>query len=293
MVTVACAHSAASSSSVTGPVSTGIRSPAAASASAATAPCPPPSVRIATRRPDIRRGARSATSRSASWVGWSTRCAPTAAQAASITIEELVSDAGVGGRAAHRGLAAPGRQQDQRLAGVPQRPGGVEEGPAVDDVLGVDRDGPRPVVADARVQEVDDPEVRLVAERDEAGHAQAAVGQEPGEVEHQVAALAEHGHVAGGEYGVGQLEPGRGVDDAEAVGTDQDGAGVASDRERLGLQPGSLGTRLGEPRGDRHDRPGAGRDGVGHRGHEAARRHAQHGQVDGRSYAAAAACADG
>ena len=92
MVTVACAHSAASSSVVTGPVSTGVRSPAAASASAATAPCPPPSVRIATRRPGIRRGARRATSRSAIWVGWSTRCAPTAAHAASITIEELVSE---------------------------------------------------------------------------------------------------------------------------------------------------------------------------------------------------------
>ena len=46
---------------MTAPVSTGVRSPTAASASAATAPCPPPSVRIATRRPGIRRGARRAT----------------------------------------------------------------------------------------------------------------------------------------------------------------------------------------------------------------------------------------
>ena len=187
----------------------------------------------------------------------------------------------MGGRAAHRRLGSTRSQQDQRLARVAQRPGGVEEGAAVDDVLGVDGDGPRSLVADARVQEVDDPEVRLVAERDEPGHAQPAVGQESGEVEDQVAALAEHGHVTGGEDGVGQLQPGRGVDDPEAVGTDQHRAGAARDRERLGLQPGSLGTRLGEPGGDRHDRPGSGGDGVGHRGHEAVDRHAQHGQVDG------------
>ena len=100
-------------------------------------------------------------------------------------------------------------------------------------------------MADARVHEVDDPEVRLVADRDEPGHAQAAVGQEAGEVERQVAALAEHGHVAGREQRRGQLEAGRGVDDAEAVGTDQHGAGVAGDRHALGLQPGPLGTGLG------------------------------------------------
>ena len=187
----------------------------------------------------------------------------------------------MGGRAAHRRLGPTRSQQDQRLARVPQRPGGVEEGAAVDDVLGVDGDGPRSLVADARVQEVDEPEVRLVAERDEPGHAQPSVGHESGEVEDQVAALAEHGHVAGGEDGVGQLEPGRGVDDPEAVGTDQHRAGAARDRERLGLQPGSLRTRLGEPaviatiararrRRRRSPMPRSLSD-----------RHAQHGQVDG------------
>ena len=186
----------------------------------------------------------------------------------------------VGGRAAHRRLGAAGSQQDQRLAGVAQRPGGVEEGPAVDDVLGVDGHGPGPLVVQAGMQEVDEAEVRLVAERDEPGHAQAAVGQQAGEVEHQVAALAEHRHVTGREHGVRQLEPGRGVDDPEAVGTDQDRASSASDRQRLGLEPGPLRTCLGESRSDPHDRPGPGGDGVGHRGHEALGRDAEHGQVD-------------
>ena len=250
-------------------------------------------MRIATRRPGIRRGARRATSRSAIWVGWSTRCAPTAAHAASITIDELVSEPVWETALRTAASVRPGASRTSGLPASRSARAASRKAAAVDDVLGVDGDGPGPVVVDARVQEVDDPEVRLVAERDEPGHAQPAVGQESGEVEDQVAALAEHGHVAGGQHGVGQLEPGRGVDDPEAVGTDQHGAGAASDRERLGLQPGTLGTRLGEPRGDRHDRPGPGGDGVGHRGHEAPDRHAQHGQVDVRSWAAAAACADG
>ena len=149
--------------------------------------------------------------------------------------------AGVGGRAAHRRLGATGGQQDQRLARVPQRPGSVEEGAAVDDVLGVDGDGARPVVVDAGVQEVDEPQVRLVAERDEAGDPQPAVGQQAGEVEDEVAALAEHRHVAGGQHGVRELEPGRGVDDAEAVGAD------AAPRRRRARPPAPR-PRAGRPR---------------------------------------------
>ena len=129
-------------------------------------------------------------------------------------------------------------------------------------------------------RKVDQAEVRLVAERDEPGHAQASVGQQVREVEHQVAALAEHRHVAGRELGVRQLESGRGVGDPEAVGADQHRAGGPGDRQRLGLEPGPLRACLGESGGDAHDRLGAGSNGVGHRGHEAVGRHAEHGQVD-------------
>ena len=195
-------------------------------------------------------------------------------------MEELVSEPVW--EAALRTAASlrPGASRTTGLPASRSARAAVDERPAVDDVLGVDRDGPRPLVVDARTHEVDDPEVRLVADGDEPGHAQAAVGHEAREVEGQVAALAEHGHVADREEGRRQLEAGRGVDDAEAVGADDHGAGPASDRQALGLQPGSLGAGLGEAGRDRHDRAGAGGDGVGHRCHESTGRHAEHRQVD-------------
>ena len=87
------------------------------------------------------------------------------------------------------------RQQDDRLARCAEGTSGGDERPAVDHVLGVDRDRPGVVVVDTGRHQVDHRQVGLVAQRDEPRDTQPAVLQQGGEVEHQVAALAEHRHL--------------------------------------------------------------------------------------------------
>ena len=188
----------------------------------------------------------------------------------------------------------PGGQQDQRLARVPQCAGSVEEGAPVDDVLGVDGDGARPVVVDAGPHEVDEPQVRLVAERDEAGDPEPAVSEQGGEIEDEVAALAQHRHVAGGQDGVRELEVRswcrrrRGSWGRRSTAPAARATATASASSRAPSAPAS-----DSPAVIADDRSGPGRDGVGHRGHEPGGRHADHHEVDAAAWARAAACAEG
>ncbi len=186
---------------------------------------------------------------------------------------------GVGHRAAGSRVGPARRQQHDRLACRGQGPGRGDERASVDHVLGVDRHRARARVVHAGEHQVDHGEVGLVAHGDEPGDAQPALDEEDGEVEDQVAALAEHGDLPGREHGVAQLQPGAGVGDPDAVRTDQHRTRLAGDGHRLGLGPGALLPELGEAGGDRHDRPRTGGDRLLHGRDERGRRDAQHDQV--------------
>ena len=170
--------------------------------------------------------------------GWSTRRTPPAAHAASTTCDGLVIepvwDTAVRAAAAER----PGESSTTGLPALGQRPGRRDERAAVDHVLGVDGHRAGAVVVHARVHQVHHREVGLVAQRDEPRDAQVPLRQQRRQVEHQVAALAEHGDLTRREHRVRQLQLGAGVRDAEAVGADQHRAAGPGDGDGLGLERG-------------------------------------------------------
>ena len=212
--------------------------------SAAIAPWPPPSVSTATRPDRIRRSASSAASRSAIWVGLSTRWIPAAAHAASTTCEAEVSapvcDAAPRTAASER----PGASRTTGLPASTRARAAADERPSVDHVLGVQRDGPGARMGDAGLHQVDHAHVGLVADGHEPCDTQAPVLEQCGQVEHDVAALAEHRHVARWQQGVGELEAGAGVDQADAVRPDQHDAGSPGDPQHLLLRPHPVRTGL-------------------------------------------------
>ena len=148
--------------------------------------------------------------------GWDGRRGrtPPAAQAASTTCEELVIEPVC--ETALRAAASdrPGESSTTGFPASRRARAAVDEPPAVDDVLGVDRDRARAGVVHARMHQLDHGEVGLVAQRDEPRDPQPALDEQRREVEDQVAALAEHRHLAGGQHGVAELQAGAGVRDA-------------------------------------------------------------------------------
>ena len=135
-------------------------------------------------------------------------------------------------------------------------------------------------MVDTGRHQVDHRQVRLVAQRDEPRDTEPAVLQQGGEVEHQVAALAEHRHRAGRQHVVGQLQLGAGVDHSDAVRPDQHRARRPGQAHHLLLRKGSVGAELGEPGRDHDEGPSPCSDGVRDRLHEIHGGHADHHQVE-------------
>ena len=213
------------------------------------------------------------------WVTWSTRRTPPAAHAASTTCDGLVIEPVCETALRTAASERPGESSTTGLPACDEGAGCGHEGTSVDHVLGIDRDGARPLVVDARPHQVDHGEVGLVAQRHEAGDPEATLGEQRRQVEDHVAALAEHRDLPGREHRVAQLQSGAGVGDTETVRPDQHRTPGAGDRDRLGLGPGALVAELGEARGDGHDRASSGGDRLAHGGHERRRRDAQHHEV--------------
>ena len=135
-------------------------------------------------------------------------------------------------------------------------------------------------MVDTGRHQVDHRQVGLVAQRDEPRDAQPAVLQQGGEVEHQVAALAEHRHRAGRQHVVGQLQLGAGVDHSDAVRPDQHRARRPGQAHHLLLGEGSVGAELGEAGRDHDEGPSPCSDGVRDRLDEVRGGHADHHQVE-------------
>src|SRR5262249_39414936 len=70
------------------------------------------------------------------------------------------------------GVGATDGEEDDRLA---RRPGRFDEGAAVEEVLAVDADHPRPLVLSERGDELGCVHVRLVADRDRAGETEPRI----------------------------------------------------------------------------------------------------------------------
>ncbi len=187
--------------------------------------------------------------------------------------------------AARGGVPASGGEEHDRLPGVGGRLG---EGASVAEVLGVHGDGPGALVPGAVGEQVDEGDVGLVAERDEPGEPEAVRAEAELEFEGEVAALAQQGHAAGGEGVGGQEEVGGVVGQAQAVRPDHHGTGGAHPLGD-GLLPGAPGvTGLGEPCGDRDDRPGPAPQGLVDGVLETGGGHGDDREVDGLPYRAQA-----
>ncbi len=186
---------------------------------------------------------------------------------------------GVGDGAADGSGGAARRHQHDRLAHRPQSSSHRDEGASVHDVLGVDPDSARGLVVEAGRHQVHHRQVGLVPQRDEPRDPESPILQQSGEVEHHVAALAQHRHLAHRQQVVGQLEAGAGVHQTQAVRPDEHRAARAHQTHHLLLHPGTVGSELGEAGGDHHHGPGSGLD-RGPRGlHELVRGNADDDQV--------------
>ncbi len=146
---------------------------------------------------------------------------------------------------------------------------------------GVDGDGGGGLVAGAVLDEVDEGDVRLVAEGDEAGEAQCVGLAAQLQFEGEVAALAEQGDRAGGEAVGGEVQLGGVVGDAEAVGADEDGSGGPHPVGDRPLAGHARGPGLGEARGDGDDRLRPAGQRVVDGGFEARAGNRDHHQFDG------------
>src|SRR6187200_2710962 len=100
----------------------------------------------------------------------------------------------------------------------------------VAEVLRVDGDRARLVVPGERADELGRLDVRLVAQRDEAREPEADPGRLRADLEREVAALGDEADRAARQVLRDELELGAGVEDAEAVGSQQ--ARAAGPRDR-------------------------------------------------------------
>ena len=171
----------------------GTSRPLAVTRSAATEPCPPPSAITAMRRPRARGERTKAWQASTSSPGESTRTMPASRQAAAITAS-LETSAPVC-EAAPRAPAAE-RPLLSRITGFWRGGGarGLDEGAPVGDVLGVDGDRARRLVAGQMLDELGQADVGLVADRGEARQPEAAALEQHADLEREVAGLRDQAH---------------------------------------------------------------------------------------------------
>ena len=149
------------------------------------------------------------------------------------------------------GRRAPAVEQDHGLLGR-SRAGGLDEGPAVGDVLGVDRDRARGLVPGEVLHQVGQADVGLVADRGEAREPEPAALEQHAELDREVARLRDQPDGAGGVVVGRDVELGERVVDADAVGAEHDRARGAHALDQRPLAHAARLAPLGEPGGD-HD----------------------------------------
>ena len=229
----------------------GTSSPLAVRRSAATEPWPPPSAITATRRPRARgerTNARQASTSSPGRVD-----AHDARLAAGGGDHGVVRDerARVRGGAARARGRAPAVEQDHGL--LPRgRARGLDERAAVGDVLGVDRDRARGLVAGEVLHQVGQAHVGLVADRGEAREAEPAALEQHAELDREVARLRDQANRPVRVVVGRDVELRERVVDADAVGPEHDGARLAHVCDERALPDAAGIAPLGEPRRD-HD----------------------------------------
>jgi hypothetical protein len=148
------------------------------------------------------------------------------------------------------GLASSAAQQHDRLAGGRC---GTSKSASVSEVLDVERDQPRGVMAGEALDQLSRFEIRLVPKRRKAREAEPFTLGEQRELERQVAALGDQADLTEGKVDPRrQVELLVAVEDAEAVGAEQDGSGLPHALAERALR------RLPQAGADADDRPGAG-----------------------------------
>ena len=130
-------------------------------------------------------------------------------------------------RRARPRLAASRREEDHLLAGCERSLARAGEGPAVAEVLAVDADHAGVLVRSERLDQLRRLDVGLIAERGEAGDADAVLGAEQAQLEREVAALGDEPERAGLELVHAEIERGRCVVDAEAVRAEHHRSGIS------------------------------------------------------------------
>ena len=168
-----------------------------------------------------------------------------------------------------RGALARGQEHD-RLAG---RDGGPHEGATVAEVLAVDGDHARRLVVRELGDELGRLQIGLVAERDEPGKTEADLAGEQRELEREVPALRDEPDRAAGERVRRELELRSGVEDTEAIRSEQDRARAAHPLDDGVLTRAAGLAALPEAGRDRDDRAGAGVERCADRFLERRRRH--------------------
>ena len=121
--------------------------------------------------------------------------------------------------------------------------------------LDVDEDHPRGRVIPPRLQQVNLAHVRLVAQADEFGKADAPGHRHVQHGRAQRPRLRHKGDRAARRYasGKGRVERGVGIDHAQAIGTDEAQVVLAGDLDQFPLPLQPLAPSLAEPSADDHD----------------------------------------
>src|SRR5262249_44924575 len=150
------------------------------------------------------------------------------------------------------------RDEHDRFAGRDRVVRGAGELPAVPEVLAVDADEGRLLVRGRRADQLRGLEVGLVAERGEPRDAEPDLAREQRDLDREVPAREDQADRPGSEVARAEIELARPVVDAEAVRSQEDGAGLADARDDGALPRPPLLARLAETGRDGHDCAGAG-----------------------------------
>ena len=138
----------------------------------------------------------------------------------------------VGLGAAGSGGARTGGQHHDRRACRDRGGGRLDEPATVAEILDVDGDRRGRGVGRARVDQLDEGHVGLVAERDEARDAQAPCREQPIQLDGEIATLAEHGHASRRELVRREIRRGRVVNQPKTIGADQHRTRLADPRDQ-------------------------------------------------------------
>jgi len=172
--------------------------------------------------------------------------------------------AGMRGREKLTGCRAAERVGDQRLAGRVRLAGELCEPVGAPNGLEEQQETVGARVIDEQAAEIADRQIGLVADRDQAGEADAARLAARQQGADQAAAVRQHGQAAGQQLlqlkrGVdGQRESPVAIDDPHAVRPDQAHPGGARRLENAVLQRATLGAGFGEAAGQDGRDPDAG-----------------------------------